>query len=74
MSKSDKTDRSDDELQGEGNYTAAEEYDEDVREFVKRGDVEKAARDAEPDNEREKREMEKAEAEGRSHAHNSPGK
>lgn len=65
MSRQDKPE---DQVQGEGNYTAAEEYDEDVRKFVKKGKVEKAARDAEPENAREKQEMEEAEAEGRSHA------
>lgn len=70
MSKDDKTD---DELQGEGNYTAAEEYDEDVREFVKSGKVDKAAREAEPADAREEQEMEDAEAEGLSHARSSEG-
>jgi len=55
---------------GEGNYKAARDYDEAVAKTAKDKDkVEKAARDAEDalDSE-EAAELEKAEAEGRSHA------
>jgi hypothetical protein len=58
----------DDALQGEGNYDAAEKFDRDAREFANSGKVEKAARDAEPDNAGQERELEEAEAEGLSHA------
>lgn len=34
------------EIQGEGNYTAAKEYDDATRNFVKSGKVDKAAQDA----------------------------
>ncbi len=63
-----------DELQGEGNYDAAERYDEDVRDFVNSGKVKKAARDAAPKDVEEQRELEEAEAEGRARAHGGHGK
>ena len=56
------------QIQGEGNYDAAEEYDEAQREFVKSGKVEQAARDAKPKSEAEAKEMEQAEQAGRSRA------
>ena len=56
------------DMQGEGNRDAAREYNESQREFVESGDVERAARDAEPTSESERAEMEDAERKGRSHA------
>jgi hypothetical protein len=58
------------ELQGEGNYDAAREYDEAVTKHAKdQKKVEAEARDAEEALEGPEREqLEKAEAEGRSHA------
>jgi len=56
------------DMQGEGNRDAAREYNESQREFAQSGQVDEAARDAEPRSEDERREMEKAEREGRSHA------
>ncbi len=56
------------ELQGEGNYDAARRHRESVEEFVESGQVEGAARDAAPNDEAEAREMEAAEAVGKSHA------
>ncbi len=56
------------DMQGEGNRDAAREYNESQREFVESGEVERAARDAEPKSEADRAEMEKAEREGRSHA------
>lgn len=58
----------DPELQGEGNYTAARRHRESAEQFVQSGQVEQAARDAEPDSTREAREMQDAEEAGRSHA------
>ena len=55
-------------IQGEGDYHSAREYREEVREFLERTDVEKAAREAAPRNPREARELEEAEAAGRSRA------
>ncbi|NRF68170.1 hypothetical protein HLB44_14345 [Aquincola sp. S2] len=57
-----------DALQGEGNYTAARRYDEDVRDFVSSGRVEEAARGAAPRNADEERAMGQAEEAGRAHA------
>jgi hypothetical protein len=56
------------DMQGEGNRDAAREYNESQREFVESGEVERAARDAEPTSESERAEMEDAERKGRSHA------
>ena len=56
------------EVQGEGNYKAAEEYDEAQSKFVKSGKVESAARDAEPKTKEEAEEMQRAEEAGRKHA------
>ncbi len=57
-----------DSIQGEGDYRSAREYREEVKEFLQRADVEKAARDAAPRNPEEARELEEAEAAGRSRA------
>jgi hypothetical protein len=56
------------DMQGEGNKDAAREYNESQRDFVESGEVDRAARDAEPQSDAERREMERAEREGRSHA------
>ncbi|MEO8626901.1 MAG: hypothetical protein ABI612_02210 [Betaproteobacteria bacterium] len=56
------------EVQGEGNYDAAKEYDDAQRAFVKSGKVEQAARDAAPKSKAEEEEMQRAEQAGRSHA------
>jgi hypothetical protein len=56
------------QIEGEGSYSGAEQYDEATRAFVKKGKVEQAARDAAPKSREEAEEMDKAEAEGRSHA------
>jgi hypothetical protein len=56
--------------EGEGNRTAARKYDEEQRRFAQSGKVDKAAHDAEAAVEgNEKAELEKAEAEGKRHAH-----
>ena len=44
-------------LQGEGDYEAARRYDSDVRKFVQRADIGRAARAAAPRNKREAAEM-----------------
>lgn len=56
------------EMQGEGNYTAAKEYDDATRAFVKSGKVGQAAKDAAPKNAKEEREMREAEEKGKAHA------
>lgn len=55
--------------EGEGNRTAAKQYNEAQRKFVESGKVEKAAKDAEHALETEEAEaLKRAEAEGRAHA------
>jgi hypothetical protein len=53
------------EVQGEGNYTAAREYNEATRAFVESGKVEDAAEKAAPADAAEADSLRKAEAEGR---------
>jgi hypothetical protein len=56
--------------EGEGNQTAARQYNEAQQRFVKSGKVDEKAREAEHDlrNEQTRRELEHAEAIGKSHA------
>ncbi len=56
------------DVQGEGNYTAAREYDEAQRKFVESGRVEDAAHKAAPKSPEEAEEMKRAEQEGKRHA------
>ncbi len=56
------------EIQGEGNYDAAKEFDQAEEKFVKSGKVEQAARDAEPKNIQERKEIERAEEEAKKRA------
>lgn len=60
--------REQDQVQGEGNYEAARKYDKDAREFAQRGDVDKAARDAEPRDAGEAKQMDEAERAGKERA------
>jgi hypothetical protein len=56
--------------EGEGNRTAARQYNEAQRNFIKSTDVEQKAREAEQAVEgREKRELDRAEAIGKRHSH-----
>ncbi len=55
--------------EGEGNKTAAREYNEAQRRFVESGKVEEKAREAEKSSDPEKRELERAEAVGKRHSH-----
>jgi len=50
---------------GEGNYTAARNYDKAATAFAKSGEVEQAAKAAAPRNAKEAAELKQAEAEGR---------
>ncbi|HZT87631.1 MAG TPA: hypothetical protein VFA12_06660 [Stellaceae bacterium] len=70
MDKQKRDDSTRQQNEGEGNRTAAREYNEAQRRFVKSGKVEDKAREAEHDlrNAETRRELEKAEAIGRSHA------
>jgi hypothetical protein len=53
---------------GEGNYAATRQYNEGVADHMKHHDIEREARDAEPRDAGEAREMEDAERAGRSKA------
>ena len=57
-----------DKEHGEGNYKASKQYNDATKKFVESGKVEDAARDAEPRNQQEQREMREAEQAGKSHA------
>jgi hypothetical protein len=61
-------DKSEGEVQGEGDYKAARRYNEATREFTEDEDVAAAARDAEPKSEREQQQLERAEQAGRQRA------
>lgn len=65
MSKQKTSPQKFDEMQGEGNYTAAKEYDDATSNFVKMGKVDKAARNAKPKSADEERQMLEAEDQGR---------
>jgi hypothetical protein len=56
------------QIEGEGSYSGARQYDEATRQFVKKGKVEPAARAAAPKSDAEADEMESAEQEGRRRA------
>lgn len=56
------------DLQGEGSYSAAQQYDDATRKFIKSGKVKDAAHNAAPKNADEEREMLEAEEKGRAHA------
>jgi hypothetical protein len=57
-----------DEVQGEGDYEAGRRYDKASREFAESGKVEPAAHEAAPANAEEAKELERAEAAGKSHS------
>lgn len=54
--------------QGEGDHESAKRYDEDQKKFVESGKVEQQKDQRANLSEREKQELEKAEAAGKSHA------
>ena len=53
---------------GEGNYEATRDYNERTKKFIESGQVEQAAEDAAPHDEREAAEMQQAEEAGRERA------
>lgn len=55
-------------VQGEGDYEAARRYREDVKDFVDKADIDKAAHEAAPKSPDEQREMSEAERVGKSHS------
>ncbi len=58
--------------EGEGNKTAARQYNEAQHRFAESGPVEEKAREAEQALDSEKRELERAEAVGKRHAAKDP--
>lgn len=56
------------QIEGEGSYTGAKQYNDATKKFVDQGKVEEAANRAKPGSEAEAREMREAEKEGKSHA------
>lgn len=70
MSQSEKPQGPPSRNEGEGNRTAARQYNEAQRRFVQSGGVEDKAREAEKATEsREKQELDRAEAIGKRHSH-----
>jgi hypothetical protein len=57
-----------DKVEGEGSYSGTKDYNERQRKFMESGKVDEAAREAEPQSEQEKHEMQKAERIGKQHA------
>jgi hypothetical protein len=57
-----------DKVQGEGDYEAARRYNEAARDHARSANVEGEARDAQPTDEREERELQEAEDAGRARA------
>jgi hypothetical protein len=57
-----------DKQMGEGSYEATRDYQKDIEEYLKRGDVEADAKAAKPRSQQEARELDEAEEEGRSHS------
>ena len=55
-------------VEGEGSYTGTKDYNERTKKFVNSGKVDKAAHDAEPKSEEEKRALEEAERIGKQHS------
>ena len=53
------------DVQGEGDYEAARRYREEVKEFVDKADIDKAAQEAAPKTPDQQREMDQAERIGR---------
>lgn len=60
--------RPDGKVQGEGDYESARRYGRDVKSFVENADIERAAREAAPRDQREAQELEAAEEAGRARA------
>ena len=55
-------------IQGEGDYEAARRYRKEVKGFVGKTDIDKAAHEAAPKSPDEQREMDEAERAGRAHS------
>jgi hypothetical protein len=60
------------DIQGEGDYRSAREFNEKERAFVRSHDTEKLAEDAQPDDAAQAAEMERAERAGKARARPDP--
>jgi hypothetical protein len=60
------------EVQGEGDYRSAREFNEKERSFVRSHDTERLAEEATPENAEQAAEMERAEREGKERARPDP--
>lgn len=67
-SGTDSRQQSQQNVHGEGNYQATRDYNERTKRFMESGQVDEAARAAEPSSEAEALDMAAAEAEGKRHA------
>jgi hypothetical protein len=56
------------QVHGEGNYQATRDYNERTKDYLQSADVEKDAKKAAPRDEREARDMQNAEQQGKQHA------
>ena len=56
------------QIEGEGSYSGTREYNARTKKFIHSGKVDEAARQAEPQNEQEAHEMQKAERIGKKRA------
>ncbi|QJW85244.1 hypothetical protein HK414_23090 [Ramlibacter terrae] len=56
------------QVEGEGSYTATRDYQQNIRQYRDKADVQADAEAARPRSESEARELEQAEREGRSHS------
>jgi hypothetical protein len=69
MAEKDKDkDKEQDKVEGEGSYSGTKDYNQRTKKFIDAGKVDEAAREAEPDSEQEKHEMQKAERLGKERA------
>ena len=55
-------------IQGEGDYEAARRYDKQAHDFAKSGKVDKAAKEAKPDNAAQAKDLKRAEEAGKPRA------
>ena len=56
------------QVEGEGSYSAARDYQKNIKEYLDKADVQSDAEAAKPRSESEARELEQAEHEGKSHS------
>jgi hypothetical protein len=68
MEDKDRKGNSHDKVEGEGSYTGTKDYNQRTKKFVESGKVDEAARNAEPQTEKEREAMQQAERTGRQRA------